>query len=271
MVSLFTHKPNPSVTDRRACLAFVCGSLFIGSGVAQTANRLITSMRDLAEIKAECQRFAKLYIERATGRDSERLNRRLSRTLVELEEYSHHSPNWIQAGIAVEKSNALVADVRQILGLAGNGKTNEINTVVTVADRCSNDAEALMREIRGGAAGSRAIALTARSMYLSQRAVRDALLMANGIKTPGVSQDAVNKEREELAAVLRDISALPSTPGMKASLELVNHQWALIRPALVRSASSTEAMDQALRASERMFEALDELFDEVVKAALAFS
>ena len=89
--------------------------------------------------------------------------------------------------------------------------------------------------------------------------------------TPGVSAEVLTKESDELTAVLREIATLPSTPGMKTSLDLANNQWTLVRPSLARGASSPESLDLALRASERMFEALDELFDEVAKAALAFN
>ena len=252
-------------------LIFAVGYLVTAEASAQGQNRAMTTVRDLAEIKAECQRVAKLYIERTTGRDSDRLTRRMARATAELEEYSMHAPAWIQTGLPAEKSNEVVADVKQLISMAKSAKPSETVAVIAVADRCSKDADAMMQEVRGGAANSKAVQLTARALYLSQRAVRDAILMANRIKAPGVSAEVLTKESDELTAVLREIATLPSTPGMKTSLDLANNQWTLVRPSLARGASSPESLDLALRASERMFEALDELFDEVAKAALAFN
>jgi hypothetical protein len=242
------------------------------SANAQGSNRPIATARDLAEIKAECQRYAKLYVERVVGREAERVGRRMVRTQAELQHYAAQAPSWEQSGVPVDKSNLLVGDIRQLITIAtGVGKPNDVAALIGIADRCSTDAEALMRDVRGGLASSKVMQLAARSLYLSQRAVRDTLLTSHGIKIQGVSADLVTKEREELGNVLREIGTLPATPGMKTSLELVTNQWALVRPALARTSGSSDTLDQTLRASEQMFEALDDLFDEMIKAAMAFN
>lgn len=230
------------------------------------------AFRDLSEVKAECQRVAKLHVERILVAESSRASRRMDRALSELNTYVKYSADW--AALTKQSTAQLSADIRAVETLAAKASRdrNSIPEMVQLADRCTGDAEAQLNQLPSVGAGSKAVAVTGRALYLTQQAVRDYLVMNAGVKIAGISFDEMTKKRAEIDELFKQLEKLPSNTGMRSALGLTHNQWIILKPMLTnRKATTAENQDMAMRSSERMFEALDELFDEVQAAAAAFN
>lgn len=233
----------------------------------------VSAFRDLAEIKAECQRVSKLHLEKAIGMDSERVQRRTKRAVAELQEYVSHAPAWQKYGVSADGAQRLAVNVRALstLVLADSSTRTTALDSVTLSDRCTADADALFKEVKGVGAGSRAMAQVAKTLFLSQRVVRDYMAVSSKLALPPVRAAQLKAEVEDLTASLAELGKLPSTPGMQSALIAVRQQWTIVRPKLSSATNSQDELKAVVRSSEVMFEAIDELFDEVIKAARAFN
>lgn len=231
------------------------------------------AFRDLAEIKAECQRVSKLVLEKSVGLDSARVQRRMRRAVSELTEYAQKAGTWSRAGVPAEGSQKIATDIRALVGIAATETPNRATALeaLTIADRCTTDAEAALKDVKNVGTGSRALSHVAKVLFLSQRTVRDYMALSSKLALPA-NRAAQNKiEIEELTTSLNELAKFPSTPAMLSALAAVRQQWTILRPQLAQTAATPEQLQLVVRGSEVMFDAVDDLFDEVAKAARAFN
>ncbi len=224
----------------------------------------------LVEAKAECQRLVKLHVQRRLIKADDRVGKSLSRTMGDLERIALQAPDWSKHVKRPELAIKLVADIKALNAMVATPAPSEAALVdaLTLADRCTADAEEALNEIQGAGAGGRAVTLAGKALYLSQRLTRDWMLMQAETKFKGVTQQIVEKERDDLAAALQQLAALPTTSATRASLELAQNQWTMLRPMLAGKATP-EKEDQVGRISERLYDALNESFEQIQKAVLA--
>lgn len=252
---------------RAALLTLSCAWIPTAFADAQTQ----AAFRGLTEIKSECQRVAKLHVEHVAGFESQRSARRMAAARAEVDLYAKQSTQWTAAGLPAEGLTGVREAVTNLLALTAASTDKEaVRTVITSADLCTTRAEQLIANIKDPVIASQAVIHAAKVMYLSQRSVRDFLILSADLKVPNVTPVTLATERAALDESLKKLAELPSSPKMRSALEQTQMQWTLLRPQLANKASSRVAMEQSLTASERLFEGADELFEEVVKAATAF-
>jgi hypothetical protein len=230
-----------------------------------------SAFKGLTEIKAECQRIAKLHVEHIAGLETSRSARRMVAARAEVDLYAKQSPQWTAAALPADGLTGLRDAVAYLLTLTANANDKEsVRTVVAGADLCTNRSEQLIASIKDPVIASQAVIHAAKVLYLSQRSMRDFLIISAELKVPGVTSVTLAAEKASLEESLKKLADLPSTPKMRAALEQVQMQWVLLRPQLANKANSKSAIEQSLTASEKLFEGADELFEEVVKASSAF-
>ena len=224
----------------------------------------------LVEAKAGCQRLAKLHVQRQVVKADDWVGKNLSRTVSDLERIASLAPEWSKHVKRPDLANKLVADIKGLNAIVATPAASEAALVdaLALADRCTGDAEDALNAVQGAGAGGRAVTLASKALYLSQRLTRDWMLMQADTKFKGITQQIVEKERDQLAAVLQQLATLPTTAATRASLDLAQNQWTLLRPMLAGKATP-EKEDQVGRISERLYEALNESFEQIQKAVLA--
>ncbi|MDP2820105.1 MAG: hypothetical protein Q8O29_17880 [Polaromonas sp.] len=164
--------------------------------------------RDLAGVKAECQRVAKLHVQRRLVGNDDRLEKSLNRALAGLDRLGSHAPDWIKISKQPESAGRVMADMKALRTVAATPAASDgaLKAVIDTADRCTADADELLKGIQGAGAGGRAVSLAARTLYLSQRLPRDWLLLHSKEKFPGITAETTTQAREEMNSALQQLA-----------------------------------------------------------------
>jgi hypothetical protein len=241
-----------------------------------TPGALAASVYDtfnaLTATKVEAQRAAKMRVAQAADLLPQRAARIETAALAELRQFAGKVPGLLKAP-EYQAGLKRLADAMAALDTAFQQPISRESTalVARTSDAVTVAAEELLASYRRTAPPvGKLVQLAAKAQYLSQRIARNHLIVRLQVKTERNLADQLKQDRSELTAALNELGESPlNTKLLQQNHPMIVAQWTLMNSSLNNSSTQSAALEDVVKASERMFEMLEDTVLEIERVLKA--